>query len=190
MKKLLMILIMVGMALGLSGVTFAAPPFAQKTIQSTVNAGPDFNSGFSTLFSQDTYIFSVVDAIGDDGWLYDYNNAQTSWQWSLYIYQPSDSTNHPNGQLLGSTAIFPTHVAALQNNASSTVTIDVTNPSGEVLYFYMMDNDSPFGLAPTANNFGAVTFQVAVVPEPISSILFLTGGVVLVGRKYLKKRKA
>jgi uncharacterized membrane protein len=32
-------------------------------------------------------------------------------------------------------------------------------------------------------------FMVSVAPEPISSILFMTGGALLAGRQYLKKRK-
>jgi hypothetical protein len=75
---------------------------------------------------------------------------------------------------------------ALKYHLANTPPIDFTLDSGgENLYFYI-NSDSP------TNNILGVTVAVSapVVPEPISSILFLTGGVVLVGRKYLKKRKA
>ncbi|UCE71224.1 MAG: hypothetical protein JSV11_05735 [Nitrospiraceae bacterium] len=186
MKKLLMILIMVGMALGLSGVTLAAVPY---TLDSRLYAGPDYNSGWSMLFTPNTYTFSVFDAVGDDGWRDDAGDTG-NFQWSLYIYQPSDTANYPNGQLLGSTNLYSSMNAAYSNNSASMVDITVSNPSGETLTFWMLDTDSGYCGSPTCNNDGSVTFQVAVVPEPISSILFLTGGVVLVGRKYLKKRKA
>jgi hypothetical protein len=35
-----------------------------------------------------------------------------------------------------------------------------------------------------------VRLNVSVVPEPISSILFVIGGALLGGRRYLKKRKS
>jgi len=186
MKKLLIILIMIGIALGLSGVTLAA---GQYKIDSRLYAGPDYNSGWSMLFTPNTYTFSVFDAVGDDGWRD--NSAYTNnYQWSLYIYQPSDTANYPNGQLLGSTNLYSSMNAAYSNNSASTVDITISNPLGETLTFWMLDTDSGFCESPKCNNDGSVTFQVAVVPEPISSILFLTGGVVLVGRKYLNKRKA
>jgi hypothetical protein len=74
---------------------------------------------------------------------------------------------------------------ALTYHLANTSPIDITLNPGENLYFYINSN------SPTDNVLGVtVAVSAPVVPEPISSILFLTGGVVLVGRKYLKKRKA
>ncbi len=40
----------------------------------------------------------------------------------------------------------------------------------------------------TSNSFGSVGGQIAAAPEPVSAILFITGGATLAFRRYLKKR--
>ncbi len=40
-----------------------------------------------------------------------------------------------------------------------------------------------------AGNLSTAFGTTAMLPEPISSILFLSGGVILAGRTYVKKRK-
>ena len=60
-------------------------------------------------------------------------------------------------------------------NAYSTKIAGI-NDYGQVVGWY--NNDS-----------GTHGFMATVVPEPISSILFVTGGVVLAGRRYLRRKR-
>jgi hypothetical protein len=41
-----------------------------------------------------------------------------------------------------------------------------------------------------SGSYNITVWQSTVVPEPVSSILFATGGIVLVGRRYLRRTKS
>jgi len=60
-----------------------------------------------------------------------------------------------------------------------------SNPSGN-LYMKFNFGTQPAGF--TADTSGSVSSTVSFAPEPVSSILFVTGGVALAFRRYLRKR--
>ncbi len=76
---------------------------------------------------------------------------------------------------------------ALSTNAG-TITIDVpTTPGHEISVNFLISNE---GVAyPSQIGSAGMTYNMAVAPEPISSILFVTGGAVLAGRLYRKRRR-
>ena len=76
---------------------------------------------------------------------------------------------------------YSSELDALQfyNTNVDGMTISLTEDTN--LYFYISDTNS-------IDNLGSVTLEVAVVPEPISSALFLIGGTAL-GFRHFRKRK-
>ncbi len=104
------------------------------------------------------------------------------WFWSMNIYQ--DITNK---FLLGNHDYenpFSDEGSALSGNLGQSVII--TQPSDGNIWFYIDDPDSPRDNPFTTS----VTAEITVVPEPISTTLFIAGGLVLGGRSYLRRKRA
>jgi len=59
--------------------------------------------------------------------------------------------------------------------------LDELSAGGRIVF-----TPNPITNTPQAWNYWS---NLSVTPEPVSSILFVTGGVVLVGKRYWKKRK-
>lgn len=64
---------------------------------------------------------------------------------------------------------------------------DTEDPGGGTYMYYFGRGD--LGVTSSGNP-GGQAWAVRVVPEPISSILFITGGGVLFGRRFLKRKPA
>ncbi len=107
-------------------------------------------------------------------------NFVDTYYWSVSIYDPSGAGTLYEG--LKNNTAYNNGTQAL--NAMSGAFVEVDLSSGGDLWLYVED-PSP------RDNTGKVTvaYATTVVPEPISSALFLVGGTLLVGRRYIKKKR-
>lgn len=204
MKKVLMFILAIGMILGLSSMVYATLP-ASITVICDDAGGKDCSVGESIFFAAGTYEFTVASGAWgtwDMAWTgeADPNLSKRGYLWSLYIEVPGNSVpfvlgddsfngeGDPNdGIFFPADPLIPADIEAAKNaalnnaltkNPSKVITVGGT---GETLRFYMND---PY---PRDNN-GSVSVNVAVVPEPVSSSLFILGGAFFAGRRFLKKK--
>jgi hypothetical protein len=148
------------------------------------------SNAYSEFFEAGTYEFTVASGAWTS---YTYGTStgylSRKWLWDMFIYQDSTGMTYE----LGISTPYDTPSDALSNNAGATIpNITVSGP-GELLTFYVFDaspheNEAPLGTPAPFD--GTITANVTVVPEPLSTILFITGGVFIAGRSFMRKRLA
>jgi hypothetical protein len=84
---------------------------------------------------------------------------------------------------------------SISTNGSSIQDIDTITIPTEIgnnikVYFGIDTSNGGYGEVSESLSYSMSTISSVVVPEPISSILFVTGGTLLVGRRYMKRKKA
>jgi len=186
MKRFLIVIIALGIIAGLSNSAYAYPDFV--TVDGYFNSRSDESDGvfdpddntanaFSMFFEKGIYRISVDSGAWSS---MSFNDANGSfWLWSMNIYLDAS-----HNFLLGdNTVSHSTADEALSTNAGKSVLI--TQPADGNIWFFIDDPDSS-----RDNDFGtSITAKVILVPEPVSSSLFVLGGVVLAGRRYWQKRR-
>ena len=172
MKNILFLFVLFGIIIGASKPVFAVSPYI--TLDGNTNGDKlDYTVGYSEYFGAGTYNFSV-----DDGVISLWNSAENTWAWGATIFNP-ESTNE---YTLGDLTQYETPTIAFNAHSSDSVT--VVHPGGD-LWFYIKDHGD--------DNSGTLTMAVntiSVAPEPVSSALFIVGGLTLGFRRFYSNRKA
>lgn len=187
MKKFLVLLIVIVMSMIVTP-SFAAP--SSITLDSAVNSGDSYSYGLSFFFEPGAYEFSVVSG-GWNAWAGSTGvtgcdgggaNCATGWMWSMDIYQPSTSTYYRLGSKIDR---YANDSLALGAHATDSLSLNLA--SGEDLWFFVKDGNLGDGQKYVGDNSGSVT--VAVAPEPVSTILFLTGSATLGVRGWIRRKR-
>lgn len=188
MKRYLVLLIVAGIIFMMVPPGFAAP--SSITLDSAVDSGGDYSYGISPFFEAGVYDISVVsgawnpwfNSTGVTGCDSGGANCATGWIWSMDIYQPSTSTYYRLGSKIDRYAD-----ASLALSAHATDSLSLNLASSESLWFFVKDGNPGDGDKNVWDNSGSVT--VAVAPEPVSTILFLTGSATLGVRGWIRRKR-
>lgn len=178
----------------------SSPPISSSYI---LHLGPNKNESDSTITSTSMDVF----AKSSDPEFWVWGIAEFSGTYTAPVETPFFSFTYDGYYTTTGSVVLSEHYAWLTVTDLSTNTVLYSDSS------LSLDNSVYNVLVPTtAGNqievdFGAKVFAsrwlypqtenvilnystaVAVAPEPISSILFLTGGATLIGRKYIRRKK-
>ncbi len=195
MRKLLIAFIALGVIFGASIAGAVTPP-TTVTVDSYLNGCTAYNgclpagdrgipatSIYKEFFPTGQYTFTVssgywaATTAHGNSWI----NPRGFWSMNFF----NDDTQG-DFDMLGSFTDYTSGPDALAAHVGDSVTfnvVDYNGTGGSVLGFYVEDHTP-------RSNFGEVTIDIAVAPEPVSTTLFIIGGVVLGGRSFLKRKRS
>ncbi len=188
MKRVFIVILAACVCLGITGISIAGA--STVTLDSRGNACTDFNTCFTSAvpptdvlkvsFDAGLYNVSVPTLFSDAGAWQTFTQGATNlappnlWLWYMNIYEPSTGNqfvlgDDSNAYNSGSNA----HAAV----AGQSVLIN--HASAGELWFYVKDSTAQ-------DNTGTITADISVAPEPVSTVLFITGGGLMAVRRYFR----
>lgn len=149
-------------------------------------------SAASTVSTADMQVSTGANACCD---LVGYSNAIASFVGSYtaatpyfqftYSYTGNIDEAFDNAWFWVNDLTMGTNLYSLGLGAFSSNTISVSTPLGHIIEVsYGQEMDSTYG-----GRTNTLSYSTAVVPEPISSILFVTGGTLFAGRRIKRRKK-
>jgi hypothetical protein len=207
MKRLLTIILTALIIAGFSNAAFAYPSSVTVTcdffngvdctnsdVYPSFMDPADVEHGVTEFFEAGEYIFSVDSGAWDTSTARYIGNLDKPdlWLWSMTIFQSGDTraAGEMYYELGDYNHSFSTDVAALNNAISTNPSVTITLEQDGELFFFIDDFPPGDDGGYVRDNGGSVTITASIVPEPISSALFIVGGTLLAGRRFIKRKKA